>query len=410
MLKTADPILFDLIGKEEHRQETEIELIASENYASLDVLEAAWSILSNKYSEGYPGKRYYAGQEFIDQIEQLAIDRAKEIFWAEYVNVQPLSWSPANLAVYLAFLNPGDKVLGLSLDQGGHLSHGHPLNFSGLLYEIIPYTIDKNTGLIDMDIVDRLATENKPKMIIAGFSAYSRDLDWKRFREIADKIWAILMADISHIAGLIAGWALENPVPYCDVVTTTTHKTLRWPRWAIIMSKAEYEKEIARAVFPWVQGWPHENLIAAKAVAFKEALDPEFKIYARQVIDNARVLASELQNHGFKIISGWTDNHLMLVDVFWSFWVTGKEAEKALEMVWLSTNKNMIPYDTRKALDPSGIRIWTPAATTRWMKETEMKVIARIFSDAVKNKNDEVKLASLKQEVLEMCGKFPIYK
>jgi len=410
MLNINDKEIFDLIQKETTRQETEIELIASENYASLDVLEAAWSILSNKYSEGYPGKRYYAGQDFIDQIEQLTIDRAKEIFWAEYVNVQPLSWSPANLAVYLAFLKPGDKVLGLSLDQGGHLSHGHPLNFSGLLYEITPYTIDKNTGLIDMDEVDRLATENKPKMIIAGFSAYSRDLDWKRFREIADKVWAILMADISHIAGLIAGWVLENPVPYCDVVTTTTHKTLRWPRWAIIMSKAQYEKDIARAVFPWVQGWPHENLIAAKAVAFKEALQPEFKIYARQVIDNARVLASELQNHGFKIISGWTDNHLMLVDVFWSFAVTGKEAEKALEMVWLSTNKNMIPYDTRKALDPSGIRIGTPAVTTRWMKEAEMKIIARIFSDAVKNKDDEVKLASLKQEVLEMCGKFPIYK
>lgn len=410
MLKTADPILFDLIGKEEHRQETEIELIASENYASLDVLEAAWSILSNKYSEWYPGKRYYAGQEFIDQIEQLAIDRAKEIFGAEYVNVQPLSGSPANLAVYLAFLKPGDKVLGLSLDQGGHLSHGHPLNFSGLLYEIIPYTLDPETSLIDMDEVDRLATENKPKMIIAGFSAYSRDLDWKRFRQIADKVWAILMADISHIAGLIAGGVLENPVPYCDVVTTTTHKTLRWPRGAIIMSKAEYEKDIARAVFPWVQGWPHENLIAAKAVAFKEALQPEFKIYARQVVDNARVLASELMNHWFKISSNWTDNHLMLVDVFGSFWVTWKEAEKALEMVWLSTNKNMIPYDTRKALDPSGIRIWTPRATTRWMKEAEMKVIARIFSDAVRNKDDEVKLASLKQEVLEMCGRFPIYK
>ncbi|MDD5212952.1 MAG: serine hydroxymethyltransferase [Candidatus Gracilibacteria bacterium] len=410
MLKTADPILFDLIGKEEHRQETEIELIASENYASLDVLEAAGSILSNKYSEGYPGKRYYAGQEFIDQIEQLAIDRAKEIFGAEYVNVQPLSGSPANLAVYLAFLKPGDKVLGLSLDQGGHLSHGHPLNFSGLLYEIIPYTLDPETSLIDMDEVDRLATENKPKMIIAGFSAYSRDLDWKRFRQIADKVGAILMADISHIAGLIAGGVLENPVPYCDVVTTTTHKTLRGPRGAIIMSKAEYEKDIARAVFPGVQGGPHENLIAAKAVAFKEALQPEFKIYARQVVDNARVLASELMNHGFKISSNGTDNHLMLVDVFGSFGVTGKEAEKALEMVGLSTNKNMIPYDTRKALDPSGIRIGTPRATTRGMKEAEMKVIARIFSDAVRNKDDEVKLASLKQEVLEMCGRFPIYK
>ncbi len=410
MLKDIDLELFKLIQKEEHRQETEIELIASENYASLDVLEAAGSILSNKYSEWYPGKRYYAGQENIDKIEQLAIDRAKEIFWAEYVNVQPLSGSPANLAVYLAFLKPGDKVLWLSLDQGGHLSHWHPLNFSGLLYEIIPYTLDKETGLIDMDIVDKLATENKPKMIIAWFSAYSRDLDWKRFREIADKVGAILMADISHIAWLIAWWVLENPIPLCDVVTTTTHKTLRWPRWAIIMSKAIYEKEIARAVFPGVQWWPHENLIAAKAVAFKEALKPEFKIYARQVVDNARVLASELINYWFKIVSNGTDNHLMLVDVFWSFWVTWKEAEKALEIVWLSTNKNMIPYDVRKALDPSWIRIWTAAATTRWMKENDMKFIARVFTDAIKNKDDEEKLASLKQEVLEMCGKFPIYK
>ena len=410
MLKDIDLELFELIQKEEHRQETEIELIASENYASLDVLEAAGSILSNKYSEWYPGKRYYAGQENIDKIEQLAIDRAREIFWAEYVNVQPLSGSPANLAVYLAFLKPGDKVLWLSLDQGGHLSHWHPLNFSGLLYEIIPYTLDKETGLIDMDIVDKLATENKPKMIIAWFSAYSRDLDWKRFREIADKFGAILMADISHIAWLIAWWVLENPIPLCDVVTTTTHKTLRWPRWAIIMSKAIYEKEIARAVFPGVQWWPHENLIAAKAVAFKEALKPEFKIYARQVVDNARVLSSELINYWFKIVSNGTDNHLMLVDVFWSFWVTWKEAEKALEMVWLSTNKNMIPYDTRKALDPSWIRIWTAAATTRWMKENDMKFIARVFTDAIKNKDDEEKLASLKQEVLEMCVKFPIYK
>lgn len=410
MLKDIDLELFELIQKEEHRQETEIELIASENYASLDILEAAGSILSNKYSEWYPGKRYYAGQENIDKIEQLAIDRAKEIFWAEYVNVQPLSGSPANLAVYLAFLKPGDKVLWLSLDQGGHLSHWHPLNFSGLLYEIIPYTLDKETGLIDMDIVDKLATENKPKMIIAWFSAYSRDLDWKRFREIADKVGAILMADISHIAWLIAWWVLENPIPLCDVVTTTTHKTLRWPRWAIIMSKAIYEKEIARAVFPGVQWWPHENLIAAKAVAFKEALKPEFKIYARQVVDNARVLASELINYWFKIVSNGTDNHLMLVDVFWSFWVTWKEAEKALEMVWLSTNKNMIPYDTRKALDPSWIRIWTAAATTRWMKENDMKFIARVFTDAIKNKDNEEKLAILKQEVLEMCGKFPIYK
>ncbi len=410
MLEKNDKILFDLIQKEAHRQDTEIELIASENYTSRDVMEAAGSILTNKYSEWYPWKRYYAWQEYIDQIENLAIDRCKELFWAEYVNVQPLSWSPANLAVYLAALKPGDKVLGLSLDQWWHLSHGHPLNFSGLLYEIIPYTIDRETWLIDMDEVERLAIENKPNMIIAWFSAYSRNLDWKRFREIADKVWAILMADIAHIAGLIAWGVLENPVPYCDIVTSTTHKTLRWPRWAIIMSKEKFWPSIARAVFPWVQWWPHEHLIAAKAVAFAEALKPDFKEYAKQVVKNAQMLASELIKNGFKIVSNGTDNHLMLIDVFWSFWVTWKEAEKALELVWLSTNKNMIPYDTRKALDPSGIRIWTPAATTRWMKEDEMKIIANIFTEAIKNKDDEKILLNLKNEVLNLCNKFPIYK
>jgi glycine hydroxymethyltransferase len=410
MLKQNDKQIFDLINQEEYRQETEIELIASENYASMDVMEAAGSILTNKYSEGYPGKRYYAWQEYIDKIENLAIQRAKDLFWAEYVNVQPLSWSPANLAVYLGMLKPGDKVLGLSLDQGWHLSHWHPLNFSGKLYDIIPYFLDKKTGVIDMDELEFVAVTEKPKMILAWFSAYSRNLDWKRFRKIADKVWAILMADIAHIAWLIAWWALENPIPYCDVVTTTTHKTLRWPRWAIIMSKEKYAKDLARAVFPWVQWWPHENLIAAKAVAFKEALQPEFKIYVRQVIDNAKVLASELINHWFQITSGWTDNHLVLVDVYGSFWVTWKEAEKALELVWLSTNKNMIPYDPRKPLDPSWIRVWTPAVTTRWMKEPEMKLIAKVFKEAIINKDNEKKLKWLKNEILELCKNFPIYK
>lgn len=431
MLKENDKILFDLIELESKRQDEEIELIASENYVSRDVLEANWSILTNKYSEWYPGKRYYAGQEFIDQIEQLAIDRAKQLFWAEYVNVQPLSWSPANLAVYLWVLKPWDKVLWLSLDQWWHLSHGHPLNFSWLLYEIVPYTLNKETEIIDMDEVERLALEHKPQMILAGFSAYPRSLDWKRFRSIADKVWAILMADIAHIAWLVAWWVLESPVPYCDIVTTTTHKTLRWPRWAIIMSKEKFAPQIARAVFPWVQWWPHENLIAAKAVAFKEALDPSFRQYARQVVDNAKILASELISSWFKIVSNGTDNHLILVDVFASFWVTWKEAEKVLELVWLSTNKNMIPYDPRKPLDPSWIRVWTPAATTRWMKQEEMKVIAKIFTDSIKalreakwynssvedksnmevfeNENLKNKLKTLKLEVLELCKKFPIY-
>ena len=410
MLKQNDTELYDLIEKESHRQEIEIEMIASENYTSKDVMEANGSILTNKYSEGYPGRRYYAGQEYIDQIENLAIERAKELFGAEYVNVQPLSWSPANLAVYLWVLKPGDKVLWFSLDQGGHLSNGHPLNFSWLLYEIIPYTVNKATSIIDMDEVERLAVENKPQMIIAGFSAYPRDLDWKRFREIADKVWAILMADIAHIAWLVAGKVLENPVPYCDIVTTTTHKTLRGPRWGMIMSKEKYAKQLARAVFPWVQWWPHENLIAGKAVAFKEALTDDFRQYSRQVVDNARVLASELIEHWFKVISWWTDNHLVLVDVYGSFEVTGKEAEKALEIVGLSTNKNMIPYDSRKALDPSGIRIGTTAATTRGMKQEEMKIIARVFKEAVINKDNERKLQELKKEILELCEKFPIYK
>lgn len=426
MLKDKDKILFDLIEKEAHRQDEEIELIASENYVSREVLEANWSILTNKYSEWYPGKRYYAWQEFIDQIEQLAIDRAKELFWAEYVNVQPLSWSPANLAVYLWVLKPGDTVLWLSLDQWGHLSHGHPMNFSWLLYNIVPYFLNKETEEIDMDEVERLALEHKPQMILAWFSAYPRSLNWKRFREIADKVWAILMADIAHIAWLVAGWVLENPVPYCDVVTTTTHKTLRGPRWAIIMSKEKFAKDLARAVFPWVQGWPHENLIAAKAVAFWEALKPEFREYAIQVVKNARELAKELMNAWFKIVSNGTDNHLILVDIFGSFWVTWKEAEKALELAGLSTNKNMIPYDPRKPMDPSWIRVWTPAATTRWMKEEEMKIIARVFKEAVlivksykdKNwetwifENEEVLnwLKKLKQEILELCKKFPIYK
>ena len=432
MLKDKDLVLYNLIQKETQRQENEIELIASENYASKEVMEAAWSILTNKYSEGYPGKRYYAWQQYIDQIEQLAIDRAKKLFGAEYVNVQPLSGSPANLAVYLALLNPQDTVLGLSLDQWWHLSHGHPLNFSWILYNIIPYHLNLETELIDMDEVEELALKYKPKMILAWFSAYPRNLDWKRFRQIADKVWAILMADIAHIAWLIAWWVLENPIPYCDVVTTTTHKTLRWPRWAIIMSKEKYAKDIARAVFPGVQGWPHENLIAAKAEAFYEALQPSFKEYSEQVVKNAKILADELIKSWCKIITNWTDNHIILVDVFSSFWLTWKEAEKALELVWLSTNKNMIPYDKRKPLDPSWIRLWTPAATTRWMKENEMLLIADIFVKTLKIiqqikwynskpedksnleifENEKLKknLNELKQEVLNLCKKFPIYK
>lgn len=405
-----DKKIEELILKERRRQENEIELIASENYVSEDVMLANWSCLTNKYSEGYPGRRYYAWNEVIDEIETLAIERAKELFWAEYVNVQPLSWSPANLAIYLAVLNPWDKVLGLSLDQGWHLSHGHPLNFSGKLYDIVPYFLDKDTEIIDMDEVENIALESKPKMIIAWFSAYSKNLEWKRFREIADKVWAILMSDISHIAWLVAGGVLENPVPYCDIVMTTTHKTLRWPRSAIIMSKEKYSKDINRAVFPWVQGWPHEHTIAAKAVAFKEALDPAFKDYSRQVLDNARQLSTKLQENGFKIVSWWTDNHIVLIDTFASKWVTWSEAEGALQKVWLSTNKNMVPYDIRKPMDPSWIRIWTAASTTRWMKEFEMNKIAEIFTKAIDNKDNDDILSILRKEVLDICSQFPLYK
>lgn len=409
-IQKQDPALFTMIQAETARQEDELELIASENYASPAVMEAAGSILMNKYSEGYPGKRYYAGQIHIDEVENLAIERAKTLFGAEYVNVQPLSGSPANLAVYLGLLKPGDTVLGMSLDQGGHLSHGHPLNFSGLLYNIVSYGVDKETETIDMDDVERIAVETKPKMIIAGFSAYSRDLDWKRFRDIADKVGAYLMADISHIAGLIAGKALENPVPYCDVVTTTTHKTLRGPRGAIIMARESLAPAIARAVFPGVQGGPHENLVAAKAVAFGEALKPEFSTYATQIIKNAQALGKVLSGGGIRVISGGTDNHLLLLDVFGSLGVTGKEAEHALESVGISVNKNMIPFDPRKPLDPSGIRVGTPAITTRGMKEPEMEIVGNIILEALKNKDEEAKLTALKQEVLSLCRKFPLYK
>ncbi|MDD2916330.1 MAG: serine hydroxymethyltransferase [Candidatus Gracilibacteria bacterium] len=408
-LQKQDPDIFATILAEQNRQEYELELIASENYASEAVMEATGSVLMNKYSEGYPGKRYYAGQVNIDVVENFAIARAKEIFGAEYVNVQPLSGSPANLAIYLGLLQPGDTVLGMSLDQGGHLSHGHPLNFSGLLYKIVSYGVDKTTEMIDMDEVERIAIESRPRMIIAGFSAYSRDLDWKRFRDIADKVGAYLMADISHIAGLVAGKVLENPVPYCDVVTTTTHKTLRGPRGAIIMSRENLGPALARAVFPGVQGGPHENLIAAKAIAFREALDPSFAIYAKQVVKNAQTLAANLASQELRVVSGGTDNHLMLLDVFGSFGITGKEAEKALEEVGISTNKNMIPFDPRKPLDPSGIRIGTPAITTRGMGENEMEILGNIIVRTLKSREDQNELEKIKQEVKNLCVKFPLY-
>lgn len=408
ILQKQDPRLYKIIKLEEKRQKEGMELIASENYVSEAVLEAMGTILTNKYSEGYPGKRYYGGNEVIDQAETLAIERAKKLFGAEHVNVQPLSGGPANMAVYFALLQPGDKVLGLSLDQGGHLSHGHPLNFSGKLFQIIPYFVDKKTERIDMDEVEKIALKEKPKMILAGFSAYSRSMDWKRFQKIADKIGAVTFADIAHIAGLIAGKQLESPVPYFDVVATTTHKTLRGPRGAMIMCKEKFGKDIDRAVFPGIQGGPHDHINAAKAVAFGEALKPSFKAYTSHVIKNAKALAKALEKRGYRIISGGTDNHLMLVDLFGSKGITGKEAEHTLETVNISINKNMIPFDPRKPMDPSGIRLGTPALTTRGMKERHMEIVADLIDRSLMAKDDEKKLKKLRREVSTFCLKFPV--
>ncbi len=406
-IKNQDPQVYEAIEREKMRQAEGLELIPSENYVSEAVLEACGSILTNKYSEGYPGKRYYGGQENIDLIENIAIDRAKELFGAEHVNVQPYSGSPANTEVYFALLEFGDTVMGMKLDHGGHITHGLPISYSGKAYNFVPYEVDKETGMIDMDKVRELALEHKPKMIIAGFSAYSRNLDWKKFKEIADEVGAYTMADIAHIAGLIAAGEIENPVPFFDVVTTTTHKTLRGPRGAMIMCKKEHAKKIDRAVFPGHQGGPHEHIIAAKAIAFQEALKPEFKDYAKQVIANCKVLAEELMNKGYKIISDGTDNHLILVDLT-NKGVTGKQAQDALDEVGITLNKNTVPFDERSPMDPSGIRLGTPAITTRGMKEEEMRKVAawmdRVLSD---HENEEMK-KEVKAEVEEMCLKFPV--
>lgn len=407
-LKKYDPRIYKIIKLEEKRQKEGLELIASENYVSPAVLEAMGSILTNKYSEGYPGRRYYGGNQIIDMAESLAIERAKKLFGAEHINVQALSGGPANLAVYMALLKPGDKVLGLSLDQGGHLSHGHPMNFSGILYKIIPYFVDKKTERIDMDEVEKIALREKPRMILAGFSAYSRNMDWKRFKQIADKIGALTFADIAHIAGLIAGKQLDSPVPYFDVVTTTTHKTLRGPRGAIIMCKEEFAKAIDRSVFPGIQGGPHDHINAAKAVAFGEALKPSFAKYSAQVISNARALAKAMQGRGYRIISGGTDNHLMLVDIFGSKGVTGKEAEHALEEVGISINKNMVPYDVRKPMDPSGVRLGTPALTTRGFKEKHMEKVAELIDKTIINKDKPAVLSKIQKEVKSFALKFPV--
>lgn len=406
-LPAQDAAVWEIIKKEEKRQDEELELIASENYVSPAVLEAMATVLTNKYSEGYSGKRYYGGNYNIDEIEDLAISRAKELFQAEHVNVQPLSGSPANAAVYMAFLNPGDKVLGLKLDHGGHLSHGHSVNFSGRLYEFIQYGVNPETGIIDMDEVREIALREKPKMIVAGFSAYSREIDWQKFKDIADEIGAYTFADIAHIAGLIAAGELANPVPIFDVVSTTTHKTLRGPRGAIIMCKEKYAKQVNSAVFPGMQGGPHDHITAAKAVAFGEALKPEFREYARQVIINAKVLSEELIKRGYKVISGGTDNHLLVVDLS-NKNIVGKEAEKILEKIGISVSRSTIPNDPNPPMNPSGIRLGTPAMTTRGLKETEMTLVAEYIDRALSSKDDEAELARLRQVVKEICGRFKI--
>ncbi|MCK5060924.1 serine hydroxymethyltransferase [Candidatus Parcubacteria bacterium] len=406
-LKNQDSEIFLNIEREVKRQTEEMELIASENYVSKAVLEAMATVLTNKYSEGYPGKRYYGGNQVIDDVETIAIERAKKLFQAEHVNVQPLSGSPANASVYFAFLKPGDKVLGLRLDHGGHLSHGHPVNFSGLLYDFVQYSADSETGRVDMDAVESIAKKEKPKMIVAGYSAYSREIEWQRFKEIADQVGAIAFADIAHTAGLIAANEMDNPVPIFDVVSTTTHKTLRGPRGAMIMCKTEHAKKIDRAVFPGMQGGPHDHITAAKAVAFGETQKPEFKIYARQVIKNCQALSDKLINLGYKIISNGTDNHLIVIDLSKNGLV-GKDAEQTLEQVGISISRSTIPNDPNPPYNPSGIRIGTPAITTRGMKEAEMEQIAVWIDNALNNKNNQNKLTSIKEEVKTMCLNFPI--
>ena len=406
-LRKADPEIAAWIDKEAARQSDGIELIASENFTSCAVRAAQGSILTNKYAEGYPSKRYYGGCEFVDEVETLAIERAKALFGAEAANVQPHAGSQANMAVYFALLNPGDTVLAMSLDHGGHLTHGHPLNFSGKLFNIVPYGVSAETEAIDYDEVERLAMECKPRMILAGASAYPRVIDFARLRAIADKANAFLFVDMAHIAGLVAAGVHPSPVPYCDVVTTTTHKTLRGPRSGLILCKEKHIKAINSRVFPGLQGGPLEHVIAAKAICFKEAMSPEFKEYQQQVVKNAAVLAKALQDKGFRIVSGGTDNHLMLVDLRPKN-ATGKEVQIACDKARITLNKNMIPFDPEKPFVTSGIRVGTPAVTTRGMKEAEMLRIADFIDRAVANRADDAALAALGEEVREFTKAFPM--
>jgi len=407
-LSEDDPEISRAIANEAQRQHEGLELIASENFVSLAVLQAAGSVFTNKYAEGYPGKRYYGGCEFADVVENLARDRAKQLFGAEHANVQPHSGSQANMAAYMSLLQPGDAILGLNLAHGGHLTHGHPLNFSGKMYKIIPYGVRKDTETIDYDELEQIAERERPKLIVGGGSAYARIIDFARMRQIADKVEAKYMVDMAHFAGLVAGGVHPSPVPHCHVVTTTTHKTLRGPRAGMVLCKQEFAAAVDKTTFPGIQGGPLVHIVAAKAVCFHEAMQPEFKDYARQVVANAKTLAKKMMDEGFRVISGGTDTHLFLMDVF-SKGMLGSEAENALGQAGITVNKNAIPFDTNPPLKPSGIRIGTPALTTRGMKEKEMLQVGAWIAEALNNYKDAQVLARIRRQVHELADTFPLY-
>ena len=409
-LKTVDPEIQKAIDQELSRQREKLEMIASENIVSTAVMQAQGSILTNKYAEGYPGKRYYGGCEYVDIVEQLAIDRAKKLFGAEYANVQPHSGAQANTAVYFALLEPGDTILGMNLTDGGHLTHGSPVNISGKYFKIIPYGVDKETERIDYDELERLAKEHQPKLIVGGASAYSRIIDFERMAQIAKSVGAYFMVDMAHIAGLVAAGLHPSPVPYADVVTTTTHKTLRGPRGGLILCRdAEFGKQFNKAIFPGIQGGPLMHVVAAKAVAFKEALSDEFKVYQQQVLDNAKALSDELVKKGFRIVSGGTDNHLMLVDLR-SKNITGKEAQFLLDEIGITANRNTIPFEPLSPFVTSGIRLGTPALTTRGLKEDDIREVADIIADVIENREDGAVIETAKAKVQAICKKFPLYE
>lgn len=406
--KTDGKVMAAIVG-EMKRQEEGLEMIASENYASPAVIEALGTVFTNKYSEGYPGRRYYGGQTFTDVVETLAIDRAKKLFGAEHANIQPLSGASANMSVYAAILAPGDTVLGMDLSHGGHLTHGHPVTFSSKIFRFVRYKTESD-GTIDYAKLLTLAQAEKSKLLLAGFSSYTRQIDYKKFVAVGKKIGAITLMDMAHIAGLVAGGVVPNPVDYFDIVTTTTHKTLRGPRGGMILCREKFAKDIDKAVFPGVQGGPHMNIIAAKAVAFQEALRPSFKKYATQVLKNARTLEGEFRSRGYEILFGGTDNHMILVDVFGTLGIGGKEAESLLDAIGITVNKNVIPDDARSPMDPSGIRIGVPALTTRGMKEREVRKISEWMDGALRSKGDARILKSIRKEVMTLCKKFPLYR